>query len=293
MRLWFDTDIGDDIDDILAISWAIKNGVEIMGISTVYRDANERRAIVCDLLNSFGKSDIPVYEGYSTPLTPDPIKLGKLNYKSDNVVAKQDPAKCVDAIIEAAGKYDDLVFLIIGAQTNIARACLKAPDVMKKAKFVIMGGAFYLHTAEWNIVCDPVAAEIVSKSGADMIYVPWDVTRSICIGQENYDKILAIHEESARGLLAGFVRQWAKRNSYIPLLHDPAAFYYCINPSIFSVVDIPVKVVCDDSFMGLTLNLNYFTLRKRDGIQYPVVKVVEKADNSAIVDKFMKDVFDV
>ena len=61
MRLWIDTDIGDDIDDILAISWALKKGVEIVGISTVYREAEKRLNIVKELLEVANKKEINLY----------------------------------------------------------------------------------------------------------------------------------------------------------------------------------------------------------------------------------------
>lgn len=39
MRLFIDTDIGDDIDDALAIAMAVGAGADIVGVTTVYRDA--------------------------------------------------------------------------------------------------------------------------------------------------------------------------------------------------------------------------------------------------------------
>lgn len=291
MRFLIDTDIGDDIDDILTISWALKKNVEIVGISTVYRQARERLAIVRELLKKAKNTSTKIYEGYSTPLSSDAIPLGKLNYLSDLKEQGNDPELAVDAIISAVRTYDDLVLLIIGAETNIAKACLKAPDIMKKAKLVIMGGAFFCHTAEWNIVCDPLAAKIVSGCGADVTYIPWDVTRYICIGNENYNAILSLESDDLAGLTAKFVKQWSTKNKYIPLLHDPSAFYFCLRPDLMNMIDCRLKVVSSGEFMGLTLNLNDYTLRKDKDIVYPTVKVAVSAKNNVIINDFMKDVF--
>ena len=293
MRLWIDTDIGDDIDDILAISWALKKGVEIVGISTVYREAEKRLNIVKELLEVADKKEINLYAGYSSVITNNPIPLGKLNYKSALDVEESNPETAVDALIAAVEKYEDLTVLIIGAQTNIAKACLKAPETMKKAKLLIMGGAFYVHTAEWNIVEDPKAAEIVSKCGADITYIPWDITRTSGIGQENYQKILAIDENTERGVVANFVKQWSERNKYIPLLHDPAAFYYCLREDLFELIDVRVKIVGEGEFMGLTLNLNDYTFRHDKAVEYPTIKLAVKANNDVIIADFMKDVFGI
>ena len=292
MRLWIDTDIGDDIDDILTISWALKKKTEFAGISTVYRQAHERMRIVKELLNG-ANANVPLYEGYSSVLSDNALTVGKLNYTSDAEFQGNDPEKAIDAIIDAVKKYDDLIILAIGAQTNVAKACLKDPATMKGAKLVIMGGAFYVHAAEWNIVCDPKAAKIVSETVDDITYVPWDVTRYICIGEENYKKILSIEERSARGVLAGFVKQWSTKNKYIPLLHDPAAYYYCLRPDLYNVIDFSVNVIDEGELTGMSLNMNEFTLRINREKKYPVHKLVVKADNDVIISDFMKDVFEI
>ena len=293
MHFWIDTDIGDDIDDILAISWALKKKVDIVGISTVYRQSKERAYIVKELLKHYNVENIPVYAGYSSVLTKDPIPLGKLNYVANESEITEDCEKTVNALIEAVKKYDDLIILIIGSQTNIASACIKAPEIMKKAHFVIMGGAFMTHTAEWNIVCDPLAAKIVSSATEDITYIPWDITRYISIGKKNFDDILGIQEDSSRGFVADCVRQWAKNSNYIPLLHDPSAFYYCLRPDLFEVKKVKVDVKESGDCMGMTLNLNDFTLRKNKEKEFPIVNVVVKSNNEQIISDFMSDVFEI
>ena len=56
MRLFIDTDIGDDIDDALAIAMAVGAGADIVGVTTVYRDARVRATIVKKLLALSGRS---------------------------------------------------------------------------------------------------------------------------------------------------------------------------------------------------------------------------------------------
>ena len=54
MRLLIDTDIGDDIDDALAIAMATGAKADIIGVTTVYREANARAAIAKNCLRSAG-----------------------------------------------------------------------------------------------------------------------------------------------------------------------------------------------------------------------------------------------
>ena len=82
MRLFIDTDIGDDIDDALAIAMAGGAGADIVGVTTVYRDARVRATIAKKLLALSGRSDVHVVAGASE-LVKAPYYIGKLNYGAD------------------------------------------------------------------------------------------------------------------------------------------------------------------------------------------------------------------
>ena len=293
MRLLIDTDIGDDIDDILAVGWALKKGVDLVGITTVYRQARKRLAIVRDILGVAGKNNITALEGYSEPMTSYARKLGNLNYETESEEKGNDPEEAIGFILDCVKKYDDLTILAIGAQTNIAYACKRDPQTMKKAKIVIMGGSFFTHTDEWNIACDPIAAKIVLDTCDNITYVPWDVTRDICIGKDNYDKILNMEGHDLSGCIAEFVVKWDKNNSYIPLLHDPTAFYYCLYPEYFTLSRTTVKIETEGDCMGMTLNLNYLCGGVKDWSLCKTIDVVKSADSAKIINEFMKDVFNV
>ena len=71
MRLWIDTDVGSDVDDALAIAYALRHpALELVGVSTVFGDVALRARIAERLLALAGRADIPVVEGLGAPLTP-------------------------------------------------------------------------------------------------------------------------------------------------------------------------------------------------------------------------------
>lgn len=296
MYLFIDTDIGDDIDDYLTIGLAIKKNLNLVGVTTVYRDAVIRANIVRGLFASANKTDIPVYAGYSKPISEHSRKLGEINYAvgmQENVEA-EDPEKAIDFIIESAKKYGkDMVLLVIGAQTNIAKAYQKAPEIMRGiGKCVIMGAAFFVHADEWNIALDPMAAKIVSESGMPITYVPWDITRFISIGQENNEYILRNTFDETAEYIAKNVRAWNKKSNSEPLLHDPTALYYCINPEKFTERKMRVKFIAEGELTGLSLNIDSFVGLIDDRQNYPLVNVVIKANDEEIVRDFMITLFD-
>ena len=51
MRLWIDTDVGSDVDDALAIAYALRHpALELVGVSTVFGDVALRGRIASRLL---------------------------------------------------------------------------------------------------------------------------------------------------------------------------------------------------------------------------------------------------
>lgn len=191
MKYFIDTDIGDDIDDALAIGYAIAKGLDIVGITTVYRETASRTELAKRLVK-FSDKTIPVYSGYSKPISENVKIFGRLNYgKTYNALIDQ-PEKAIKFMADCVDKYGkELCIIAIGAQTNLAIAYQKYPDKMKKVgAVVIMGGSFNQQRNEWNISEDPTAARIVGESDMPLFYVPIDVTEKTGIGENNYNKIL-------------------------------------------------------------------------------------------------------
>lgn len=91
-----------------------------------------------------------------------------------------------ELILQMIRQYpNQLTLIAIGPLTNLALCLQKDPEGMKKLKKVsIMGGAVRTKGnitphAEFNIFSDPLAADIVFKSGLPITLVPLDVTRQV------------------------------------------------------------------------------------------------------------------
>ncbi len=107
--------------------------------------------------------------------------MGDMDLHESALKAEKEHA--VDAmlrIIEAS--HEPMELITLGPLTNVAMACLKAPETMKKLKRVsIMGGAGLASgnitpVAEFNIYVDAEAAQIVINAGLNLYFVGWDVS---------------------------------------------------------------------------------------------------------------------
>ena len=59
-KLLIDTDIGDDIDDLFALYFALRKNIEIVGVTTVFKDTIQRAKMVKKLFNEEKNPDTEV-----------------------------------------------------------------------------------------------------------------------------------------------------------------------------------------------------------------------------------------
>jgi len=176
VRLIFDTDMGNDIDDAiaLAIIHALENRGEVQLLAVTVTKDNRWAAPYIDLVNTFyGRPDIPigVVHNGKTPkdsnylMTPAQERddAGRYIYPHD----LEDGANALEAVAllqkTLEQQPDDSVTIAqVGFSTNLARL-LQTPDgpdlVKRKVKLLaLMAGNFEEKKPEYNVYTDPEAA---------------------------------------------------------------------------------------------------------------------------------------
>ena len=182
VRLIFDTDIGNDIDDVQAMgvihSLQSRGACQLLAV-TVTKDS-ELAAPFVDLINTFyRRGEIPI--GVVRPgKTPEPgkylpmaaeLKEGQFRYPHD-LERSSDAPEAVALLRKTLAAQPDLSVTIaqVGFSTNLARLLDSKPDsasplsgvelVQKKVKLLsVMAGAFTpidgnAHYCEYNVVND-------------------------------------------------------------------------------------------------------------------------------------------
>ena len=241
-KIILDTDIGDDIDDAFALVLCLASPeVELLGVTTVFRNGVARAKMTKALAKSVGVEGIKVYAGMDNPLIAIPeLLVGDLLEKEkrdkngkyylpqyspemDNEEIEEQDG--VNYIIECAKKYGkDLYLAPIGALTNIATANRLAPDVMKNiGGITVMGGCFYRDIPEWNMICDPEAARIVFSSGIPVRAVGLDVTLQCVVDKDTQNQIRD-NMNGAGEILSSMLEKWFDHYRFAaPVMHDPLA----------------------------------------------------------------------
>ena len=294
MKYFIDTDIGDDIDDALAIGYAIAKGLEIVGITTVYRETAARVAAV-KRLTAFSDYEIPVYGGYGKPIDKKVRVSGEMNYGAPSSLGcEQNPETAIEFMANCAERYGkELCIIEIGAQTNLATAWNKYPEKMKKAGLaVIMGGSFTAQRNEWNISEDPAAARIVGESEMNLLYVPFDVTEKTGVGVRNYDIMLNYRDDGLAGCVSDMVRERERRNiTFVPILHDPTAVVCALNKTVCKTKEISFCVIDDGPACGITLNADNMDLTFLPDFKKKKITVVTDVNAEDIINEFMQTLY--
>ena len=233
-KIILDTDIGDDIDDALAIAFALNSKeLEVVGVTTVLRDVDKRTKMVKQLLDVMGRNDVPVYKGIGTPLVHK-VDLFHVPPQYFPEVEAYDYDRTIDAVdfmADAIRKNPGEITLVpVGPLTNIGVLLIKNPDLKPLIKSInLMGGAYYSFINEYNIEKDPEAAKFVFDSGVPIKAIGLDVTTQCILSKAYFDKFENSNDPFIKYLMK-LIEAWRKATRYTyPCLHDPLA--------VFSVFD--------------------------------------------------------
>ena len=249
-----DTDIGSDVDDILALA-LLANSPEfdLVGVTTVYGDTQLRARMVRYVLDRLGLPHVPIGIGAKETMSGRPVWWA--GHEGDNIpdldrIPIDDMPSALDLLQRATTDHDGALHLIaIGPLTNIAQAILSDANFVPAIRHLtVMGGAFWMPRPEHNIRCDAAAADIVVRSSVPMTFCGLDVTLRALLRESDMPRI-----REAKGigpLLEEEVRRWwSFRQATTNHLHDPLAVLSLIRPDLFQFThcDIQVDVAGPDA----------------------------------------------
>ncbi len=266
-RLIIDTDIGEDIDDIWAISLILStNMFKIDMFSISQGDVEYKTKLIAKILFELNIDNIAICKGVSTNLNNaihpqkewikdfDLHKFGGKIYSNYEEGYRQ---------VLMANPNDEFVVVALSPFTSLARITTILKN--KKVSIVAMAGSIYSGyfgktspDSECNIVSDIEASREIISSGLNVLLLPLDVCNNIVLDGENYELIKHSHNPFARIVMENYYI-WQKDyiggarkldiNKSTSILYDFAPIWYLIFPQNFDVIDVPLTITND----GLTV----------------------------------------
>ncbi len=205
--LVFDTDMGNDVDDALALGviHALQSRGECELLAVTITKDEELSAPYVDLVNTFyGRGSIPIGV-VKNGVTPEPSRFTVLAQQEDNgaqryphaLISGLDAPDATVVLRQALAAQDDhsVVIAQVGFSTNLARLLDSPPDehsalsgrdlVAQKVRLLsIMAGAFTLINGrehpEYNVVKDiPAAQQIVAQWPGEIVFSGFEIGLAI------------------------------------------------------------------------------------------------------------------
>ena len=253
----FDTDIGSDVDDILALALLVNSPeLNLIGVTTVYGDTGRRAQITKAALDAFKRPNTPVVPGEQKTLTERQIFwAGHEGYGIDGLekIEVSTSIQAVNYLLENIAQHgNDLEILATGPLTNIAKAISQDRETFSRIKHLyLMGGAFWLDRPEHNIRCDPEAAQVVFESGVPITAIGLDLTLRVLLEDEDVREIG--RADAAGPILEDQIRRyWIYKQIKGNHPHDPLAALAMVRPDLFVFESWDVVVTQEGRSEGLT-----------------------------------------
>ena len=173
VKVLFDTDIGSDIDDAVALAYLLAQPrCDTVGITTVSGRPVARAKLASAICNAAGRV-VPIVPGEEDRLDgptrqPNVQQASVLSdWPHETEFSEQGAVEFMAATIR--NNPGEIVLLAVGPMTNVGKLFTEHPDVPGLLKslhlmcgnFINTGGYHTPPDAEWNAHCDPVAAGIV------------------------------------------------------------------------------------------------------------------------------------
>jgi purine nucleosidase len=261
-RIIIDTDPG--LDDAVAILLTLAvDELELLGIVAVagnlplaQTERNARR--ICALA---ARPELPVYAGCARPLmhrlvTAEHIHNDpRLDAVLPDAASPLQSQHGVDFLIETlrSAEAGTITMCALGPLTNIAMACVKAPEVAGRIReLVVMGGACFelgnvTPAAEFNIHLDPHAAAIVFDSGGIPItMIPLDVTHQVLSTPPRIAALRALGNRCGAAVAVFLTTFEEKRRARFGTramaLHDPSVIAYLLQPALYQGREVNVAI---------------------------------------------------
>ena len=258
-----DTDIGDDVDDALALALALRSPeIDVRGVTTVFGDTHQRARLAAHVLRVFEREDIPVAAGQQMPLLlrhrPSGIPQAAI-LDSCSTSFELSPYSGPELIVQMAlAHHGNLTLLCLGPLTNVANALTIEPRLfMAIRNIVIMGGSSGFPVPEWNVRSDALAAKIVLASGVPITLLGWNVTKRCQLRASDIEKLHYENSPQTR-LLSQLIAVWQRHrprwHPKLPYLHDPLAIVALCAPELFHFEEMTARVLTGGLIKGFMLS---------------------------------------
>lgn len=247
-------------DDAIALLMALASDkIEVLGVTTtagnqtLAKTTSNARKIL-----SFVHADVPLAKGNEKPMGRE-LEIAPAVHGASGMDGPVFPPNDYPVLEEKSWDFSRRVILehpspvtlvVTGPMTNLGILLTKYPEVKNNIRQIVyLGGGIdhgnWTAAAEFNILVDPEAAQVVISSGLPVVMVGLDVTEKALMKREDIKELRA-DGRPVPVLVAELLDFFLKFHEAIGFsgapMHDPCAMAYLIDPSIFRMEPLHIVV---------------------------------------------------
>ena len=251
-KLIIDTDIGTDVDDTLALAYAIKSGMDIPLITTVHGNTISRARIARKVTRLLGV-DIPIVAGAEKPLVHPYVFWTGLEGKDFLGVDDSEPIRtnAVEALAECILQHQNNISIAaIAPMTNLGKLFQQFPDLASYVNHIyIMGNAilcdktYHLNYRAHNLKIDPHAADIVFGTSIPKTIVTTEVCKQLSLSKDDLERLNKTGEPLFQYIHNSALRWMNFINYDVTYLYDPLVVHHVIDDAVTTKVSYgPIQI---------------------------------------------------
>lgn len=218
--------------------------------------------------------------------------LANLNLRVPQLHHRHPAEKVIHDEIRAAP--DEITMIALGPLTNVARAFRRDPSLATiVGQIVIAGGSISgvgnaTAAAEFNMFCDPVAAQEVFRSPTTKTLLPLDVTQQLTFSIDLIDQLPPVTTRAGnllRRILPYYFRSHRQELALESIyLHDALALLVATDPDLFETTPMAGDV---ETMGELTAGVTIFDRRQKP--QWRInMEVVTALDREATTEAIIR-----
>ena len=249
ISLILDTDLGDDVDDVFALAYAVRHPcIDLRAVTTVLGDTRWRAALALRLLDDLGVDDVPVAAGAPGGEVNTVALSGDVVVPTGSDDPRCDPCSAPELMADVIATAPQPVWLAtIGPATNAAVLLAERPEALEGlAGIVMMGGRHEpAFPREHNFGTNPEAAAAVCNSGGTVLVGDYVVT---CQAQLRRDDLPRVRQAPGVGpsLATMLETYFDRRERDWTSMYDPAALTLALDETFLSLDPTPMEAAVVD-----------------------------------------------
>jgi inosine-uridine nucleoside N-ribohydrolase len=298
-------DVDPGIDDAMALCLALRNpDLDVVAVTAVGGNVSPAQA-TRNVQAIIEQLDPPRWPRLGAASEPDNrLVVDRRNlYGNDGlggasfVVAERQHLLPSEKVIcdQIRDAPHEVTIVALAPLTNIARAFVRDPELSTLVgQIVIMGGTVsgpgnITPAAEFNMYCDPAAAQAVFRSPSTKTLVPLDVTNRI---ELSYDLFHKLPDESTRvgrllrqilpPVFRGYRQQFGLEGIHV---HDTVTLMAAIHPELFTTKSMAGDVETQGE---LTLGATVFDRRRVPAWRHNMEVAVD-VQKEALIEAILRD----